>query len=247
MGAIKAAIGDTLFTFLWMFCVNTVGAFTSIISSVLHLHDAAGSIGITTVLIAILVFFFNIIAEVMGGASFNPTGNAAFYVAGVGGDSLLSMALRFPAQAIGAVGGVLAISELMPTQYKHTLIGPAVKVDQNTAAVAEGALTFLITFAAMWIMIKGPRSSFAKALLLAISTVTMIVTGSGYTGPSMNPANAFGWAYVYNKHSTWEHFYVYWISPFIGAILAASFFRYLFPLPSPKTKTKGKKAKGKRA
>ncbi|PNY14998.1 aquaporin sip1-2-like protein [Trifolium pratense] len=34
----------------------------------------------------------------MGGASFNPTGNASFYAAGLGSDTLFSMALRFPAQ-----------------------------------------------------------------------------------------------------------------------------------------------------
>lgn len=41
---------------------------------------------------------------------------------------------------------------------------------------------------------------------------------------------AFGWAYVYDKHNTWEHYYVYWISPFIGAILAALIFRAFFKL-----------------
>ncbi|MBO8631193.1 aquaporin, partial [Staphylococcus aureus] len=47
----------------------------------------------------------------------------------------------------------------------------------------------------------------------------------GYTGPAMNPANAFGWAYVNNRHNTWEQLYVYWVCPFIGAILAAWTFR----------------------
>ncbi|KAK9290041.1 hypothetical protein L1049_008204 [Liquidambar formosana] len=46
---------------------------------------------------------------------------------------------------------------------------------------------------------------------------------------------AFGWAYVNNWHNTWEQFYVYWICPFIGAILAAWVFRVLFP---PATKQK---------
>ncbi|KAF8401828.1 hypothetical protein HHK36_012774 [Tetracentron sinense] len=42
---------------------------------------------------------------------------------------------------------------------------------------------------------------------------------------------AFGWAYVGNRHNTWEQFYVYWICPFIGAILAAWVFRVIFPPP----------------
>ncbi|MCI42050.1 aquaporin SIP1-2, partial [Trifolium medium] len=34
----------------------------------------------------------------MGGASFNPTGTVAFYFLGHGSHTLISMALRFPAQ-----------------------------------------------------------------------------------------------------------------------------------------------------
>ncbi|CAL5413718.1 unnamed protein product [Camellia sinensis] len=92
-------------------------------------------------------------------------------------------------------------------------------------------MTFIITFAVLLIVLRGPRSPVVKTWLLAMPTVALVVTGSNYTGPSMNPANAFGWAYVNNQHNTWEQFYVYWICPFIGAILAAWVFRILFPPP----------------
>lgn len=241
MGLIKAAIGDVFFTFVWMICVSTLGAFTSIITSAFQLEGVVSSLAIMTVFIAVIIFVFNLISEFLGGASFNPTGNAAFYAAGVGDDSLFSMAIRFPAQTVGAVGGVLAILEIMPQKYKHTLMAPSLKVDLHSGAIAEGVLTFLITFAVLWIMIEGPKSSIIKTLMLAVATVAVIVAGSGYTGPSMNPANAYGWAYINNRHNTWEQFYVYWICPFLGSILAAWVFRFLFPLPSPKSK-KAKKA-----
>ncbi|KAG0470618.1 hypothetical protein HPP92_017318 [Vanilla planifolia] len=138
MGAIKSAIGDAVITFLWVFSVSTIGAFTTIISSALHLQGFASSLLVITVFIAFLVFVFNLIAQALGGASFNPTGTVAFYAAGFGGDSLFSLALRFPAQAAGAVGGALAILEIMPVHHKHLLGGPRVKVDLHTAAVAEG-------------------------------------------------------------------------------------------------------------
>ncbi|KAK8968568.1 Aquaporin SIP1-2 [Platanthera guangdongensis] len=234
MGAIKTAACDAAITFLWVFCVSTIGAVTSIISSLLQLQGFVPNLLIITSLVAVLVSIFSLIGQALGGASFNPTGTVAFYAAGIGGDSLLSMALRFPAQAAGAVGGVLAIVEFMPAQYKHMLGGPSVKVDLHTAAIAEGVLTFLISFSVLWIVTKGPRSLILKALLLSVATVTLVVLGSGYTGPAMNPANAFGWAFVKNRHNTWEQFYVYWICPFAGAISAAWFFKFLFLLPSPK-------------
>jgi aquaporin SIP len=39
------------------------------------------------------------------------------------------------------------------------------------------------------IVLRGPRNPIFKTWLLAMATVTLIVAGSGYTGPSMNPAN----------------------------------------------------------
>ncbi|XP_057982897.1 aquaporin SIP1-2-like isoform X2 [Malania oleifera] len=191
MSVIKFAIGDAVLTSMWVFCAATLGALTSVFASALGIQGWP-TLLITTLLVFILVFVFGFIGDVLGGASFNPTGTAAFYAAGVGPDNLLSMALRFPAQAAGAVGGALAIMEVMPTQYKHMLGGPSLKVDLHTGAIAEGVLTFIISFAVLLIILKGPRSLLLKMWLLAMSTVTLVVAGSAYTGPSMNPANHFG-------------------------------------------------------
>lgn len=92
-------------------------------------------------------------------------------------------------QAAGAVAGAIAISEVMPSQYKHMLGGPSIKVDLHTAAMAEGVLTFLITFAVLIIILKIPVGMLVKTWLLSIATVTLVVVGSSYTGPAMNPAN----------------------------------------------------------
>ncbi|CAA2970170.1 aquaporin SIP1-1-like [Olea europaea var. sylvestris] len=239
MGAIKAAVADGVLTFMWVFCASTLGALTFVVASALGVSQGLPTLLVTTVLVFVLLFVFGIIGDFLGGATFNPTAIAAFYAAGIGGaDSLFSAALRFPAQAAGAVGGALAIMEVMPMQYKHMLGGPSLKVDLHTGAIAEGVLTFTITFAVLLIVLRGPSNPLVKNWLLAMATVSAVVAGSSYTGPSMNPANAFGWAYVYNKHNTWEQFYVYWICPFTGAILAAWTFRFLFPPPTKQDKAK---------
>ncbi|KVI08417.1 aquaporin SIP1-2-like [Cynara cardunculus var. scolymus] len=238
MGVVKAAIGDAVVTFMWIFCASTLGAATSIIANKIGVEGMA-SLLITTSLIFLISFLFGSIADAFGGASFCATGTLAFYIAGAGGDdTLMSTAVRFPAQAVGAVGGLLALLELIPLEYKHMLEGPALKVDLHTGAIAEGVLTFIITFIVLLIIIKGPKSFFLKNWILSMVTMVLIVVGSSYTGPSMNPANAFGWAYVNNKHITWEQFYVYWICPSLGAILAALSYRFVFPPPAaPKKKT----------
>lgn len=92
-------------------------------------------------------------------------------------------------QALGAAGGAMAIAELINPKYKHMIGGPSLKVDLHTGAVAELVLTFVITFLVLCIFIKGPRNDLLKIWLLAMSTVTLVMVGSAYTGPSMNPAN----------------------------------------------------------
>ncbi|KAE9588813.1 hypothetical protein Lal_00042172 [Lupinus albus] len=242
--AIKAAIGDAVLTFMWVFCASTLGIVTGAITKALDIQNISyngfpyPSVFVTTFLIFVLVFTFTIIGDLLGGASFNPTGTASFYAVGLGSDTLISMALRFPAQALGAAAGAIAITEVIPKEYKHMMGGPSLKVDLHTGAVAEAVLTFVITFIVLLIILKGPRSQLLKIWLLSMSTITLVMAGSTYTGPSMNPANAFGWAYLNNLHNTWDHFYVYWICPFIGAILAAWLFRVVFPAPESKKKQK---------
>ncbi|PHT52670.1 Aquaporin SIP1-1 [Capsicum baccatum] len=231
MGVIKAAIGDGVLTFLWVLCSTNIGVSTYLITSSFGVVSEVGSLFITTLIVFLIFLVFGFLGDVLGGAGFNPTGNAAFYAAGLGDDSLLSAAVRCPAQVAGAVAGSLAIMEFMPKQYHHMLDGPALKVDVQAGAIAEGVLTFIITFMVFVIVLRGPNSAILKNWLLTMVTLPLVLAGSKYTGPSMNPANAFGWAYLSNRHNTWEHFYVYWISPFIGAILAAWIFRALFPPP----------------
>ncbi|CAM8957365.1 unnamed protein product [Rhodiola kirilowii] len=232
MGIIKSAVADGVLTLLWVFCSSTFGILTSLIAASTGVQGLAWpSLFITTVLIFLFVLVFNVIAAAMGGASFNPTGTASFYAAGLTPDSLISLSIRFPAQAAGAVGGVLAVKEFLPAKYQHMVGGPYLKVDLHTGAIAEGVLTFVISFIVLFIVLRGPHNDLLKIWLLAMSTVTLVVAGSTFTGPAMNPANAFGWAYLNNKHNTWEQFYVYWICPFAGAILAGWVFRAIFPPP----------------
>ena len=70
-------------------------------------------------------------------------------------------------QALGSVGGVLAVMEVMPPKYRHLIGGPSLKVSLHTGAIAEGVLTFVITFVVLLIMIRGPRSEAVKTVFLA--------------------------------------------------------------------------------
>ncbi|KAK4255339.1 hypothetical protein QN277_008351 [Acacia crassicarpa] len=233
MGLVKSAIGDAILTSIWVFSISTLRIIASQVSSFLNLHPSSlAGLFIVTVINTILVFTISLIGRILGGASFNPSTTVTFYAAGLRPDSsLTSLAVRFPAQAAGGVAGVLAVLHLIPTQHKSMLKGPSLKVDLHTGATAESALTFALNLTILVVMFQGPKNPFLKLYLISVATLCLVIPGSAYTGPSMNPANAFGWAYVNNRHNTWEQFYVYWICPFIGATLAASVYRFLFMSP----------------
>ncbi|OWM79815.1 aquaporin SIP1-1-like [Punica granatum] len=239
MGLIKSTVGDAVLTSLWVFSVSTLGTLTAISAAALGLQAKSSSgLLLMTALATVLMLIFSVVSSLLGGASFNPATTVALYAAGLKpGVSLLSFAVRFPVQAAAGAAGARAISQVMPVQYRHMLRGPSLKVDLHTGAIAEGALTFSICLVALMIFTKGPKNLLIKVWLLATATVGLVVIGAGFTGPAMNPANAFGWAYMNNWHNTWDQFYVYWICPFIGAALAGRVYRFLFPVQKkPKQK-----------
>ncbi|MBA0785953.1 hypothetical protein Gotri_026976 [Gossypium trilobum] len=240
MGVIKSAMADALLSSMWVFSMPFLKILTLEISAFLGLRPFPLAVFfITTLLVSLMMFIFTIISNALDGATFNPTASIAFYVAGLKEDwSTLSMAVRFPLQAAGGVVGVKTILGVLPREYKETIKGPSLKVDMQTGFLVEGLLTFGLCLALLVILVKGPNNPLLKLLLMAISTVGFVGRGANYTGPSMNPANAFGWAYVNNWHNSWELYYVYWMGPLIGATLAAWVFRFLL---SPSSSTKEKK------
>ncbi|KFK26067.1 hypothetical protein AALP_AA8G198900 [Arabis alpina] len=243
-GAVKSALGDLVITFFWVILSATFGIQTAAIISAAGFHGMVWAPAvISTLVVFVSISVFTVIGNFLGGASFNPCGNAAFYTAGVSGDSLFSLAIRAPAQAVGAAGGAITIMEMIPEKYKAMIGGgkPTLQVDAHNGAIAEVILSFCVTFLVLLIILRGPRKLLAKTFLLAMATVSVFIVGSKFTRPYMNPAIAFGWAYLYKSHNTWDHFYVYWISSFTGAILSAMLFRILFPPPLPVQK-KQKKA-----
>ncbi|PPD92079.1 hypothetical protein GOBAR_DD10994 [Gossypium barbadense] len=226
MGIITIAIGDALLTSMWVFSMPLLKIFTFKIVGLLGAQTLPlATLMVSTLLVSILVMIFSFIGNVFGGASFNPAASMTFHVAGLKkNDSILSMAVRFPAQAAGGVAGV-----------------KAALVDLHTGAVAEGLFTFGRSLALLLIMFKGPKNGWVKQWLVSLATAILVLTGSRFTGAPMNPASAFGWAYVNNRHNSWELYYVYWIGALFGATLGAWVFRFMVSLPLPPP-TKQKKA-----
>ena len=104
-------------------------------------------------------------------------------------------------------------------------------ISSGAAVVVEAVLTFFLLFVVFATAVD-PRGAFKQIAGLAIGfTITLdILMGGVLTGAMMNPARAFGPQLVAN---TWtHHWWVWYVGPFAGAVIAASLYELLYLRPA---------------
>ncbi|HEY6961462.1 MAG TPA: aquaporin [Gaiellaceae bacterium] len=103
-------------------------------------------------------------------------------------------------------------------------------IGSGAAVVIEAVLTFFL----VWVVFAtavDPRGTFKQIAGLAIGlTIAFgVLMAYGLTGGAMNPARAFG-PQLAGDH--WSHFWVWYIGPFAGAVIAASVYELLYLRPT---------------
>jgi aquaporin Z len=103
-------------------------------------------------------------------------------------------------------------------------------ITSGAAVVVEAVLTFFLVFVVFATAVD-PRGAFKQIAGLAIGfTIALdILMGGVLTGAMMNPARAFGPQLVGNN---WSHFWIWYIGPFAGAVIAASLYELLYLRPA---------------
>jgi aquaporin TIP len=103
-------------------------------------------------------------------------------------------------------------------------------ITSGAAVVVEAVLTFFLVFVVFATAVD-PRGAFKQIAGLAIGlTITLdILMGGVLTGAMVNPARAFGPQLVANN---WSHFWIWYIGPFAGAVIAASLYELLYLRPA---------------
>lgn len=220
LGFATLVVADMGMAFLWVFLNAVLRTSVDLAAPSLGIHGTTRQL-IKRSLVVGLLFVFYWLSTLTGGATYNPLTVIAYAAAKMTHNRLYLLSLRIPAQIVGAVGGAFVAVASVPEVYRPMMRGPCLRVDPHIGAMVEGVLTFAAVFIVLAANLKGPKSGIRRTWITSISRVSLSILGAEYTGPAINPANAFGWAFWKNQHNTWEHLYVYWITPLLATLAAA--------------------------
>ncbi|HYX14054.1 MAG TPA: MIP/aquaporin family protein [Nostoc sp.] len=157
----------------------------------------------------------------LSGAHFNPAVTLAFWTSGF-----------FPKRRIlpyifaQLVGAIAASALLLISLGRVANIGATLPLNGNwlQSLVLEFVLTFILMFVILGSGLDR-RAHIGFAGLAIGLTVGMEAAFMGpITGASMNPARSLGPALV---GGIWQHHWVYWVAPILGAQLAVIVYRQL--------------------
>jgi len=213
-----ALVAEGVGTFLFFF----VGMGAVVLDA--HTGGGVGLLGIALahgLALAVLVSAFGSVS----GAHFNPAVTVAVRLAG---RIEWSVAAGYVVvQLLGAVAAAAALRWIFPdaswmtTAIGTPALGPA--IDPVRGIGVEVILTVLLVLTVFGTAID-PRAPRIGGLAIGLAVAADILMGGPLTGAAMNPARWFGPAVVSATYANW---YVWWIGPLVGAILAAALYRYV--------------------
>jgi aquaporin TIP len=131
---------------------------------------------------------------------------AYYIVAQLLGATLAALALKaiFPADAVNAVG------------LGTPQIGAGYSV--GAGVLIEVIMTFFLMYAVFGVAIDLRGARAIAGLIIGLTITADIFVGGGVSGAAMNPARWFGPAVVQGTFIDW---WVWWVGPIVGAIIAA--------------------------
>src|SRR6059058_5581539 len=163
----------------------------------------------------------------ISGGHFNPAITLAFVLARRITAKLA--AVYWLAQFAGALAAALLLRAIFLHQATLASAPHVVGVTQWRGLLLEIVMTFFLVWA-VWATAVDPRGAFKSIAGLAIGlTITIdVFVGGPVTGAAMNPARAFGPELASN---TWTGWWIYWVGPIVGGLVAALAFEYLYLRP----------------
>jgi MIP family channel proteins len=141
--------------------------------------------------------------------------------------SVQHAAVYIVAQVLGAIVAGYLLLALYPSVMGNLVhwgtpgLGPSTSVAQGI--LFEAVMTFILVFAVFGTAVD-PRHPKVGGFGVGLAIAIDIMAGGAFTGAAMNPARAIGPAIASMTFANW---YVYWIGPILGAVIAALLYNYV--------------------
>lgn len=203
-----------------------IGTFTLVFAGtgaivVNHLSQGAVThLGISFVFGAVVTALIYALGHISG-AHFNPAVTLAFWSSG-----FFQRNWVLPYILAQLLGAVMASSVLFLSFGQVANLGATLPIQGNwqQSFLLETILTFILMLV-IWGSGLDRRAPIGFAGIAIGLTVGLEAASMGsITGASMNPARSFAPALI---SWTWQHHWLYWIAPILGAQLAVWMYRYL--------------------
>jgi MIP family channel proteins len=187
-----------------------------------------GVVGVALASGFVIAVMVSAVAHISGG-HFNPAITLAFLV--TGRLAPLLAIVYWVAQFAGAIGAAALLRWIFADDAEGNLGSPVLNpgIQPEAGLLVEAILTFFLVWV-FFATVADPRGTFKSIAGLAIGfTVAMgILMGGPLTGAAMNPARALGPELISN---TWDDFWIWYVGPFAGAVIAAVAYELLYLRP----------------
>ncbi|HEY7451995.1 MAG TPA: aquaporin [Candidatus Limnocylindria bacterium] len=219
-GTVPALVAEAIGTFLFFF----IAAGAALVVT----GDPAAALIVVAlahgVVLAVLVSSFGAVS----GGHFNPAVTLGLWVAGKI-DAVKGL-LYMVVQLFGGAAAGFALAYFFgDVNGAVPALGDGVDVTEGIAL--EAIMTTVLLFAVFGTAVdaRGPKIG---GLAIGLAVAVDILFGGSLTGAAMNPARWFGPAVAAGNFDNW---YVWWIGPFLGAIVVALLYRFVFAAPEDET------------
>ncbi len=232
----KVFMAEFIGTFMLVF----IGAAAAIYDKALGILGIALAYGLT---LAILVYLYGRIS----GAHVNPA--VTLGLAANGNIKWSDAGLYWVAQFLGAALAALLlrvfVAVLSDTAFAlATPVGLLTAKHPYYAMAMEALLTFFLVTTFLHTMVDSKPVRPWAGWAIGATLVIAVLAGYPFTGASLNPARSFGPA-IFNKaiitgkadYLNILLYLIYFIGPFIGAVVAALLYRFFKSEPSPSETT----------
>ncbi|KAK8546189.1 hypothetical protein V6N12_026986 [Hibiscus sabdariffa] len=143
--------------------------------------------------------------------------------------SLIRAIAYMVAQCLGAICGVGLVKAIQKSQYNENGGGTNGLEDGYSTGTGLGA-EIIGTFVLVYTVFsatdpkRNARDSHVPVLAPLPIGFAVFVVHLGtipITGTGINPARSIGAAVIYNKKEAWDHHWIFWVGPMVGAAIAA--------------------------